>query len=481
MNVTLTLNNLKHLFKALGRALVSLSKFFNPQSVAIIGATPKEGKVGRAILENFIAKFKGRIYPVNPNYDEILGLKCYRRIRDIPEPPDLAVIAIPAPSVPEALIELGEKGNRAVVIISGGFRETGTEEGAELEDGVVKIAREYGMRIIGPNCIGIFDNWSGVDTFFTTKMRKPPKGHVAFISQSGAFATALMDWMAYHGIGVSRAISYGNKVDVDDVDLLEFLGDDDKTRVILMYIEGLKPSRGRLFIEVAKKVSMKKPIVVYKAGKTSRGSRAAASHTAALAGDYSVYKAAFKQAGVIEVDSFDEMMDVVRVFLDQPLVRGDRVYIVTDAGGVGVMLTDALTSVGFEVPLTPPDLREKLRSMLPPHCIVDNPIDLTGDTDDERYIRVLEVLSKRSDVDAIVVVALPQVPGIKGVFVDYIAKIKEESGKPVLALTIGSEYSIETSKKLQERGVTVFESPERLARALKALRTYSLYISRHLK
>jgi len=181
-------------------------------------------------------------------------------------------------------------------------------------------------------------------------MRKPPRGYVAFISQSGAFATALMDWMAYHGIGVSRAISYGNKVDVDDIDLLEYLGEDDKTKVILMYIEGIKESRGRLFIETARKVSLKKPIVVYKAGKTSRGGKAAASHTAAMAGDYSVYKAAFKQAGVIEVESFDEMMDVVRIFLDQPLMRGNRVYIVTDAGGVGVMLTDALTSAGFEIP-----------------------------------------------------------------------------------------------------------------------------------
>lgn len=455
-----------------------LAKFFQPESVAIIGATPKEGKVGRAILENFIAKFKGRIYPVNPNYSDILGLKCYRSIRDLPEAPDLGVIAIPAPQVPEVVRELGEKGTKAAIIISGGFRETGTPEGEALENELIKVAKEYGVRIIGPNCIGVFDNWSGVDTFFTTKMRKPPRGHVGFISQSGAFATALMDWMAYHGIGVSRAISYGNKIDVDDIELLEFLGEDDKTKVILMYIEGLKTGRGKLFIETARKVIAKKPIVVYKAGKTSRGGRAAASHTAALAGDYSVYKAAFKQSGVLEVESFDEMMDVVRILLDQPLMKGNRVFIVTDAGGVGVMLTDALTSNGFEVPLTPPDLREKFRSMLPRHCIVENPIDLTGDTDDDRYIRVLEVLAQRNDVDAIVVVALPQVPGIKGYFADYIVKLKNESSKPIVALTIGSETSMEISKKLQEGGVTVFESPERLAKALKALYQYSIIKSK---
>ncbi|MEM4005046.1 MAG: CoA-binding protein, partial [Desulfurococcaceae archaeon] len=220
-----------------------LLEFFQPESVAIIGATPKEGKVGRAILENFIKKFKGRIYPVNPQYDEILGLKCYRNIKDLPESPDLAVIAIPAQHVPSALMELGEKGCKAAIIISGGFRETGTQEGAKLENELVEISKKYNIRVIGPNCIGVFDNWSGVDTFFTTKMRRPPRGYVGFISQSGAFATALMDWMAYHEIGVSRAISYGNKIDVDDVDLLEFLGEDDKTRVILMYVEGLKENR----------------------------------------------------------------------------------------------------------------------------------------------------------------------------------------------------------------------------------------------
>lgn len=457
-----------------------ITKFFQPESVAIIGATPKEGKVGKAILENFISKFKGRIYPVNPQYDEVLGLKCYKSIKDLPEPPDLAVIAIPAPLVPSALKELGEKGCKSVVIISGGFRETGTPEGIRLENELVKISKEYDIRVIGPNCIGIFDNWSGVDTFFTAKMRKPPRGHVGFISQSGAFATALMDWMAYHGIGVSRAISYGNKIDVDDVDLLEFLGADDKTKVILMYIEGLREGRGKLFIETAGKVACRKPVVVYKAGKTTRGGRAASSHTAAMAGDYSVYRAAFKQAGIIEAESFDEMMDIVRIFLDQPLMKGNRVFIVTDAGGVGVMLTDALTSEGFDIPVTPRDLREKLRSILPPHCIVENPIDLTGDTDDERYIRVLELLAKRDDVDAIAVVALPQIPGLKGTFIDYLGDLKRECDKPLVALTIGSEVSMKTAEKLREKGITVFESPERLAKALKALRNYSLYVIKHM-
>jgi acetyl coenzyme A synthetase (ADP forming)-like protein len=456
----------------------SLEKLFNPASVAIVGATPKEGKVGRAILENFINRFRGRIYPVNPSYSEVLGLKCYKSMSELPETPDLVVIAIPAPGVPAVLREAAARGVSAAIVISGGFRETGTPEGERLERELEEISRTYGIRIVGPNCIGIYDNWSGVDTYFVSKMKRPPRGYVGFISQSGAFAAALMDWMAYHNLGVSRAISYGNKVDVDDVDLLDYLGDDDKTRVILIYIEGLKPGRGRKFIEVAKKVVKKKPILVYKAGKTSRGGLAAASHTAAMAGEYGVYRAAFKQAGVIEVESFDEMMDAVRIFLHQPSMRGNRVYILTDAGGIGVMLTDALTSVGLEVPRTPSDLKEELKRILPPHCIVENPIDLTGDTDDERYIRVLDVLVEKPYVDAIVVVALPQVPGIKGTFVDHVVKLKSEYEKTIVALTIGSEASLEVARRLEENSVTVFESPERLAKALKALYTYSMIKSR---
>ena len=453
-----------------------LEKFFNPRSVAIIGATPKEGKVGRVLLENFIKRFKGKIYPVNPKYDEIMGLKCYKSVKEIPDEVDLAVIAVPAPLVPGVLRECGEKGIKSVIIISGGFRETGTEEGARLEDEVIEISKKYGIRIIGPNCIGIFDNWSGVDTFFLPdeKMKRPPRGYISFISQSGAFASALLDWMAHHGIGVSRAISYGNKVDVDDIDLMEYLGDDEKTKVIIMYLEGLKPGRGRLFIEKAREVTRKKPVVIYKAGKTERGGLAAASHTAALAGNYQLYKAAIRQAGLIEVQSFDEIMDVSKVLLTQPLMHGRRVYVVTDAGGVGVMLTDALASEGFELPRTPEDLKRELREILPPHCIVENPIDLTGDTDDERYIKVLEKVLPREDVDAVVVVALPQVPGIRGSLFEYLGEAKNKYKKPMLVVIIGGPEAEKFKNILEDKGIPVFESPERAAKALAALYRYSL-------
>lgn len=453
-----------------------LEKFFNPRSVAIVGATVKEGKVGRVIVENFKKRFKGKIFPVNPKYDEVLGLKCYKSVKEIPEPVDLVVIVVPAQVVPQVLRDAGEKGVKAAIIISGGFRETGTEEGKRLEEELKKISKEYGIRIIGPNCLGIYDNWSGVDTFFLPdeKMMRPKKGYISFVSQSGAFASALLDWMAYRNIGVSRAISYGNKIDIDDVDLIEYLGDDDKTKLIIMYLEGLKPGRGRLFIEKARKVVKKKPIVIYKAGKTARGSMAAASHTAALAGNYQLYKAAIKQAGLIEASSFDEIMDLSKTLLTQPLMRGNRVYVVTDAGGVGVMLTDALSNEGFILPRTPEDLKKELREVLPPHCIAENPIDLTGDADDDRYITVLEKLLPRDDVDAVIVVALPQIPGMKGKLFDYLIEAKEKYSKPVLVILIGSEEAEKFKAYLEDKGIPVFESPERAARALKALYAYSV-------
>ena len=451
-----------------------IEKFFNPNSVAIVGASPKSGKVGNVILANFKKRFKGIIYPVNPKHEEIMGLKCYPSIKDLPETPDLVIIAIPAPKVPQVLRDAGEKGVKATIIITGGFRETGTEEGKRLEEEIVKISREYGIRILGPNCLGIYDNWSGVDTFFLPdeKMMRPPKGKISFISQSGAFASALLDWMAYRNIGISRAISYGNKIDVDDVDLLDFLANDDKTGLIIMYLEGLKPGRGRLFIEKAREVVQKKPIVIYKAGKTSRGSTAAASHTAALAGNYAVYKAAIKQAGLIEAMSFDEIMDLSKILLTQPLMKGRKVYVVTDAGGVGVMLTDALTTEGFLLPRSPADLKEKLRKVLPPHCIVENPIDLTGDTDDDRYKVVLDILLPRDDVDAVVVGALPQVPGITSKLADYLAEARKY-GKPIIAISIGSKEAEKFKGLLEDKGIPVFESPERAAKALRALYLYS--------
>jgi len=294
-------------------------------------------------------------------------------------------------------------------------------------------------------------------------MRKPPRGYVAFISQSGAFATALMDWMAYHGIGVSRAISYGNKVDVDDIDLLEYLGEDDKTKVILMYIEGIKESRGRLFIETARKVSLKKPIVVYKAGKTSRGGKAAASHTAAMAGDYSVYKAAFKQAGIIRAYTVEEMFDIARAFSQQPLPRGENTVIITNGGGVGVLATDAAEFSGVKLVEPSPQLIDAFRQTMPWFGSPKNPVDLTGQATVDNYIKAIKVAVESPEIDNIVILycrtAVLDPRDLAKAIVEFYEENKVD--KTTVVSFVGGQDTYEAMKYLNRHNIPAYPSPER--------------------
>jgi len=275
-------------------------------SVAIIGASPKDGKAGNIILKNFIRRFKGKIFAVNPKYKEILGVSCFPSIKDIPEDIDLAVIAIPAEKVPTAIKEASEKGVKYAIIISAGFSEAGRKD---LEMQILECKGD--TRIIGPNGLGVYDPYSGIDTFFVEESRvpRPPKGNIAIISQSGAIALALMEWLAFHNIGVSTIVSYGNKIDLDEVDFLRMFKDDDKTKYIFIYLEGLKPGRGKEFIKIAKEIyEDNKRIIILKAGKSKRGKVAVSSHTASMAGEYEVYKFAFKQARIIEAENMEEML-----------------------------------------------------------------------------------------------------------------------------------------------------------------------------
>jgi len=276
------------------------------KSVAIIGASNKEGKVGNIILKNFIKRFKGKIFPVNPKYKEIFGLKCYPTVLDISEDIDLAVIAIPAELVPEVVKQCSEKGVKYCIIVSAGFSEIGRKD---LEKKILKY--KGNMKIIGPNGMGIYDPYSGIDTFFVDESRvpRPPKGKIAILSQSGAIALALMEWLALHDIGVSIIVSYGNKIDMDDVDFLKLFKEDENTKIIFMYLEGLKEGRGREFIKIAKELYEKgKRIVVLKSGKSRRGKVAISSHTASMAGEYEIYKFAFKQAKIIEAKNTEDLL-----------------------------------------------------------------------------------------------------------------------------------------------------------------------------
>jgi acetyl coenzyme A synthetase (ADP forming)-like protein len=448
-----------------------LEAFFNPSSIAVIGASPKPGSLGRAILDNLLLRYKGKIYPVNPKYRDELGLKWYRKISEIPETPELVIIAVRADFVPEILREAGEKGSRAAVIISGGFAESGPK-GRELQDEAYKIAKKYGIRVVGPNCIGVYNALTGVDTFFLPhdRMRRPPRGPIAIISQSGAFLASIMDWAALEGIGIAKAVNFGNKMDVDEVDMLEYFGWDDDIRVILMYIEGVKPGRGRKFIEAAKEVTKRKPVILLKGGKTSRGASAAASHTAALAGDHAVFRGALKQARIIESDEIIDLFDMGKALAHLRFPRGKRVGIVTNAGGPGVIMVDNLIRYGLEVPEFSQGLQEKLKQMFPPRVAVKNPVDLTGDASNEDYEKALNAVVESGEVDIIVVITLMQPPVLTVDLGDLIADIAWKHHEiPFIVVTMGSDIAKRLEERVEGRGIPVYNFPERAARAVYAI------------
>ncbi|ASJ16175.1 CoA-binding protein [Thermococcus chitonophagus] len=458
-----------------------LRPFFEPRAVAIIGATNKRGKVGNVIFENFKRNkekgiFKGNIYPVNPKLDEIEGYKVYHDVSELPDDTDLAVIAIPAPAVPETMKKIAEKGIKAVIIITGGFGELG-EEGKRMEREILEIARAHGIRIIGPNCVGVYAPDTGVDTVFLPeeKMDRPQSGPIAFISQSGAFAAAMLDWAAMAGIGIGKMVSYGNKIDVDDADLMEYFAHDDQIKVMTFYIEGVKD--GRKFMEVAKKVTKIKPIIALKSGRTEYGAKAASSHTGSLAGQDVIYDAVFKQTGIIRAEDFEHMFDLAKAFAKCKLPKGDRIGIITDGGGAGVMASDAVAKFGLKLAELSEETIKFLRERFPPHAVVGNPTDVVGDTDAERYRLALEAFTKDPNVDAILVIVLFQVPLLdEEEVINIIADYAKKSEKPIVAVAMGGYKTDKYARMLEEKGVPVYPTPERGVRALAGLVRYAKYL-----
>jgi acyl-CoA synthetase (NDP forming) len=361
----------------------------------------------------------------------------------------------------------------AIIIISAGFSEVG-EEGKKLEIECKKIVKGTYTRILGPNCIGVFDPYTNVDTLFLSRERcgRPKQGKIAFISQSGAVGSTILDWLSEQNIGISKFVSYGNAMDVDDCDLLEYLGDDDKTDVITVYLEGIEAS-GQKFMRIAKKVTKKKPIIILKSGKTEKGAEAVYSHTGSLGGSAKIYSAAFKQTGIIEADSWEELFDFARAFSTQPLPRGNRIAIVTDGGGFGVLATDEAERQGLELPEPSDRLRKEMSKVMPPYASMHNPIDLTGDADADRYRVVIETCLRSKEYDGVIAITLFQVPTLEKEVVDHIIKLHREYKKPLLACAAGGKFTQELSEKLMEGGVPVYPTPERAVKAMKALVEYS--------
>jgi len=445
-----------------------LDTFFRPQSVAVVGASREPEKLGYSVLANIQeGGYEGHLYPVNPKADEILGLKAYPSVLKIPGPVDLAVIVIPYRFVPAVLEECGQKGVSAVVVISAGFREAG-REGLEREQELIETARKYDLRLIGPNCLGVIDTATPLNATFAAGM--PPAGPMAFMSQSGALGTAVLDMAMAGSIGFSKFASLGNKADVSEIDLLEAWDNDPNSRVILIYVEGLPD--GQRFIEVARKVTRHRPVVAIKSGVTASGSRAVSSHTGSLAGSEAAYKAAFRQAGVIRAASMEALFDYARAFAYQPPLKGDRIGIVTNAGGPGILATDALEHAGLEIPRLDHETVEALEAYLPGAASAANPVDVLGDAMADRYQHAVRLVLNDPNVDGLMVIVTPQAMTEIKRTAEAVGRMAQETDKPVLGCFMG-EARIEVGiEVLRKYNVPNYPFPERAAAALAAMSAY---------
>jgi acyl-CoA synthetase (NDP forming) len=427
----------------------SLQALFRPNRLAVIGASAKPEKMGFQIFKNILeAGFNGQVIPVNPKGEAILGVPSVKSVDEIPSGTDLAVVIIPAASVPGAILQLGERKVRAAIVITGGFAESGAD-GARLQEEVAHNASRCGIRLVGPNCQGVNYPYHGLCASWPLITQR---GAMAIASQSGTVGAALADWAAQEKLGFSAFVSMGNRADVDEADLIEFFASDPNTKVITLYIEGVKDARK--FLAAVKKCE--KPIVIFKAGRTEQGRKAAESHTRSLAGKDEIYDAVFRQFKIHRAGSLEELYDFSKALAYVPAPAGPRMLIVTSSGGSAIIATDVAEENGFRVSPLPAPLATRLREILPSHCIVGNPLDLTGDTDAERYRRV--IAASRDDYDVVMTIFGDPIPGASEIM---------EPGRPELVAYLGGA-DVERAERLllHEKGIAVFPTPERAVKAL---------------
>src|SRR5579884_3518960 len=446
-----------------------LDVFFSPKTVALVGATENEGSVGRTILRNLIGSpFGGVVFPINPKRASVLGIKAYPNVASVPEPVDLAVVATPAKSVPEVIRECVEAGVRGAIIISAGFKEAGAA-GAELERQILAEARRGKMRIIGPNCLGVMNPLTGLNATFAGTMARA--GSVGFISQSGALCTAILDWSLQEMVGFSAFVSIGSMLDVNWGDLIDYLGNDPRTQSIVLYMESIGEARS--FLSAAREVALTKPIIVIKAGRTQAAAKAAASHTGALTGSDEVLHAAFRRSGVLRVDRIADLFYMSEVLSKQPRPKGSRLTIVTNAGGPGVLATDALILGGGALSELAPETTEALNGILPPHWSHGNPIDILGDASAERYAQTVEIAAKDPKSDGLLVILAPQAMTDPTRTAEQLRPHAKLGGKPILASWRGGADILAGQDILQKAGIPVFSYPDTAARAFQYMWRYS--------
>jgi len=439
-----------------------MENFFKPHSVAIF-ASMKEGKTGYEIVKNMVeGGFKGKIYPVSQSSGQIFGVSINKDVKNLEI--DLAIIATPSQFIPSLLEDLGSRGVNSAVIISAGFSEAGN---FKEEENIKKIAKKYRMRIVGPNCAGIMN--TNCNLFASIEVRALP-GETAFVTQSGALGGAVLMMAEELGFGFSKFVSYGNRCDVDEVDLIKYLEGDPQTKVIALYIEGLE--EGRRFLAQTKKIVLKKPIVVIKAGKSKAGMRATSSHTGSLAGEDRIYDAAFRQAGILRVEGVEEMFDLCRGLIHYQKVKGNKIGVITNSGGPAVLATDKLEELGLMVSEPSESLKNKLKKILPPHVSLGNPFDLLAYGGAENFARVSKIIS--SEYDALLAIFVPTASMDSTVIARALGKIKEEIKIPIFANFMAGRLVKEAIGELKKYGIPNYETGERCARVIQKIASYTL-------
>lgn len=449
-----------------------LNYFFNPAQIAVIGASSSPQKIGYAILDNIIKSgYRGKIYPVNPNEEEIAGIKCYKSISDIGSSVDLAVISVPSKFVNQVAEECGKAGVKGLNVITAGFKESGTE-GLKKERKLIEICKKHGMRMLGPNCVGLMDTHSPVNASFAKGF--PEEGKISFISQSGAMLLSILDWSFQMNLGFSRFVSLGNKADLNEIDFIASCGDDPDTNVILCYLEDIID--GPRFVEICSEVSKRKPIIILKSGTSSAGAQAASSHTGALAGSNRAYEAAFKQSGVLRVKSMNELFDLARAFSTQPNPGGKRTAIVTNAGGAAIVTTDAIERHGLQMARFTKETIDKMRNNLPTEGNIYNPVDILGDATEKRYRFALQTVLEDDNVDSALVLLCPTAVIKAKQTAKTIIELKNKyADKPVMAVYMGGKSLANGKKHLIENGVPCFTFPESSVHALEGMVRHAEY------
>ncbi|MEA2037446.1 MAG: bifunctional acetate--CoA ligase family protein/GNAT family N-acetyltransferase [Nanoarchaeota archaeon] len=446
-----------------------LDRIFKAKTIAVIGATSKKEKVGYALVKNLIgSEYDGIVYPINPKRNSVQGVKAYPSIKDVPDKIDLAVIATPARTVPSVVKECGKAGVGGIVVISAGFKEIG-KEGELMCDDIVKTARKYGMRVIGPNCLGFMKPSMNLNASFANKMALP--GKIAFISQSGALGTAILDWSVKENVGFSHFVSIGSMADVGFHDLIDYFGNDPHTSSIVIYMESL--GNTRKFMSAARAFARTKPIIVLKVGKSSEGSKAAMSHTGSLTGNDAVFDAVFRRAGIIRVDSIGQLFNSAQTLAMQPRPAGKRLAIVTNAGGPGIIATDALMEQGGELAKLSPETIKKLNEVLPAEWSKSNPVDVLGDADAEKYKHAVELCINDKNVDGVLVILTPQAMTDPVKTAEDIVALQNKNLKTILASWMGEE-DVQEGKVILEKGsIPVYNIPENAVRSFMIMHQYS--------